>query len=86
LTECTVNQPERYKGTGFVRDDQMPRSGKKPVAEPRPIPPGRKLGDLPEIFASLPRLGDEEAAAFGADIDAARKELGPTPDYDPWES
>jgi len=41
---------------------------------------------LPEIFASLPRLGDEEAAAFGADIDAARKELGPTPDYDPWES
>jgi hypothetical protein len=64
----------------------MPRSERQPGAEPRSIPPGRKLSDLPAIFASLPRLGDEEAAAFGADIDAARKELGHTPDYDPWES
>jgi hypothetical protein len=47
---------------------------------------GRKLSELPAIFASLPRLSDEEAAAFAADIDAAREELARIPVHDPWES
>jgi len=64
----------------------MPGLAGKDAAESRPLPPGRKLSDLPAIFVSLPRLGDEEAAAFGADIDAAREELGRTPLPNPWES
>jgi hypothetical protein len=55
------------------------------MAEPRPLPVGRKLSDLPGIFASLPRLSEEEAASFAADVDAAREELAHF-DYDPWES
>ena len=51
-----------------------------------PLPVGRKLGELPAIFASLPRLSDEEAASLGADIDAAREELARRPVYDPWSS
>jgi hypothetical protein len=43
-------------------------------------PPGRKLSQLPKILASLPHLSDEEAASFGADIDAAREELAQTSD------
>lgn len=35
-----------------------------------------RLGDLPELLASLPRLGAEEAAAFEADLTAAHAELG----------
>jgi len=49
-------------------------------------PAGRKLSDLPEILASLPRLGEEAAASFNADIDAAREELAQTPVDDPWAS
>ena len=57
----------------------------KAGAEPRP-PVGRELGELPGIFASLPRLSEEEAAAFAADIDAAREELARSPVYDPWSN
>jgi hypothetical protein len=63
----------------------MPGSAGK-GAESRSMPPGRKLSDLPAIFASLPRLSEDEAASFAADIDAAREELARTPVHDPWES
>ncbi|SOD02949.1 Antitoxin component of toxin-antitoxin stability system, DNA-binding transcriptional repressor [bacterium JGI 053] len=56
------------------------------VAELRPVRIGRQLSELPAIFASLPRLSDDEAAAFAAEIDEARGELARTPGYDPWES
>lgn len=36
---------------------------------------GGRLGDLPDLLASLPSLGDD-AADFAADIDRAREELG----------
>jgi hypothetical protein len=52
----------------------------------KPVPVGRKLSELPAIFASLPRLSDEEAASLGADIDAAREELARIPVHDPWSS
>lgn len=60
--------------------------GGKAVAELRPVPVGRKLSELPDIFASLPRLGPEEAESFGRDIDAARAEADAVPVRDPWES
>ena len=52
----------------------------------RSVPVGKELGKPPAVFASLPRLSEEEAASFAADIDAARSELGLSPDHDPWES
>ena len=70
-----------HRGEGFV----LTRGGRA-VAELRPVPQGRKLSELPAILASLPRLGEDEAASFAADIDAARAELAEAPDYDPWES
>lgn len=48
------------------------RKGNKPVAELRPVPFGRRLGDLPAMLRSIPRLNDEEEDAFSRDIDAAR--------------
>ena len=62
------------RGERFV----LMRDG-KPVAELRPAPVGRKLSEFPEIFASLPRLGADEAEAFGRDIDDAREELNRVP-------
>jgi antitoxin (DNA-binding transcriptional repressor) of toxin-antitoxin stability system len=60
--------------------------GNKPVAELRPVPAGRRLGELPELLASLPRLSPEDAAAMSEDLDAARQELTEQPPRDPWAS
>jgi prevent-host-death family protein len=56
----------------------------EPVAVLAPVRGGGRIEDLPELFASLPRLSDEEAEAFAADIAAARAELNAEPLSDPW--
>jgi antitoxin (DNA-binding transcriptional repressor) of toxin-antitoxin stability system len=70
-----------YRGETFV----LLRGG-KPVAELRPVATGRRLGELPELMASLPRLAEEDAAAFEQDLDAAREEMERIPIGSPWES
>lgn len=60
--------------------------GNKPVAELRPVPAGRRLGELPELLASLPRLSPTDAAALAEDLDAARHEIAEQPLRDPWAS
>lgn len=70
-----------YRGESFV----LIRGG-KPVAELSPLPRGTRLGELPALLESLPRLTDEEAEALARDVESARAELGPAPTGDPWES
>ena len=60
--------------------------GKTPVAELRPMTPGRKLRELPEILASLPHLSPEELDTFESDLAEARSDLLRVPLPDPWES
>ena len=60
--------------------------GRRAVAELRPVPAGMRLGDLPELLASLPRLGSEDAAAFEDDLATARDQLRRLPENDVWES
>jgi antitoxin (DNA-binding transcriptional repressor) of toxin-antitoxin stability system len=47
-----------YRNERFV----LVRGG-KPVAEVSPVAPARRLGDLPSLLTSLPRLPPEEAKA-----------------------
>jgi len=70
-----------YRGERFT----LLRGG-KPVAELSPVPSGRKLGELPEILASLPRLSEEDAEEFAADLEQARREVKALPPEDPWVS
>jgi antitoxin (DNA-binding transcriptional repressor) of toxin-antitoxin stability system len=70
-----------YRGETFL----LVRGG-KPVAMLSPVPAGRRLGDLPSLLASLPRLSSEEAASFARDLEEARTELDRAPERDPWES
>ena len=69
-----------FRGERFVL-----MRGKRAVAELRPVPAGKRLKELPELLASLPRLTEEEAAALAEDVDAARTEISSTPLRDPWE-
>lgn len=70
-----------YRGERFLLE-----RGGKVVAELRPVPEGRRLGDLPEILASLPGLGSEEAAAFARDLERVRADLDALPSSDPWDT
>lgn len=68
-----------YRGESFVLI-----KGGRPMAELRPLPSGRRLGDLPGLLAGLPRLDD--ADAFAEDIERARTELLAVEVRDPWQS
>lgn len=70
-----------YKGERFIL-----MRGKRPVAELRPVLTGRRVADLPEILASLPRLGADDAVAFADDLEKAAGELNQRPARDPWDS
>ena len=68
-----------YRGENFVLT-----RGNRPIAELRPVPAGRKLSELPTLFAALPHLSPDDAAVFAEDIETAREELA-REDEDPWE-
>ena len=70
-----------YRHEAFVL-----RKGRKPVAELRPMPFGRRLGDLPEILRSLPHLPESDRKVFAADVEKARRGLTAQPLKDSWES
>ncbi len=70
-----------YRGERFIL-----LRGRKPVAELRPIPDGRLLGELDAVLRSLPSLTPDEAVSFAADIEAARADLPEEASSDPWQS
>jgi hypothetical protein len=50
------------------------------------LPAAMRLGELPALLETLPRLGAEDAAAFEDDLTIAREQLGRRPERDAWES
>ena len=60
--------------------------GRKPVAELRPIPAGRLLGELDSLLQALPGLSETEAERFAEDIEQARRDLEAMALRDPWQS
>jgi len=70
-----------YRGESFVLI-----RGKKPVAELRPIPMGKKLGEIEELLKSLPRLSESELEEFSKDLDEIRAQGNIEKLRDPWES
>ena len=70
-----------YRGECFVL-----MRGKKPIAELRPLPSGKRLAELPALLASLPHLSEVEATQFTEELAAARSALSTTEVHDPWQS
>jgi antitoxin (DNA-binding transcriptional repressor) of toxin-antitoxin stability system len=70
-----------YRGESFILN-----RGGKAVAELRPLPKGTRLGDLPEILASLPRLSETEMKAYADDLRKIRESVAEEDHRDPWES
>jgi antitoxin (DNA-binding transcriptional repressor) of toxin-antitoxin stability system len=70
-----------YRGERFIL-----LKGRKPVAELRPVPAGRLLGELEDVLRSLRALNAAEAADFAADVEEARTRLPREEFRDPWQS
>jgi antitoxin (DNA-binding transcriptional repressor) of toxin-antitoxin stability system len=71
-----------YRGEQFLLI-----KGKKPVAQLGPVMSGKKLRDLPETLAGLPKMmSQEELTAFKQDLHQAKKSVRKESLRDPWAS
>ena len=86
ITTIARNFSEFINRVAYRRESYILLRGKKPVAELRPTPQGRTLGELPKLLASLPRLLPEDAEEFAKDLNAIRTELAKEKPRDPWDS
>ena len=86
VTEVARNFADFINRVAFHGERFILMRGKKPVAELRPVPAGRRLAELPALLASIPRLTGAEADALADDLADARSELSAAPRRDPWAS
>lgn len=86
VTELARNFAKYINRVAFCGERFVLTRGKRPVAELGPVPEGKRLGELPDLLASLPRLGDDEAKKFVEDLASARSELEVLRPRDPWRS
>jgi hypothetical protein len=86
VTEAVRHFSDYINRVTYRHETFVLRRGKKQVAELRPVPSGRRLGDLPALLRSVPHLPEDDAAAFEKDVNTARTELGDAEPRDPWAS
>jgi antitoxin (DNA-binding transcriptional repressor) of toxin-antitoxin stability system len=84
VTEAARHFSEYISRVAYRHETFVLRKGSKPVAELRPLPSGRRLGDLPSILRSVPHLA--EADTLAEDVDAARHAVAEDKLRDPWAS
>jgi len=86
VTELVRSFSDHINRVAYLGEHLVLTRGKRAVAELRPLPVGRKLGELPAVLDSLPRLSRAEADEFGEAIREARDEPAKERPRDPWES
>lgn len=84
VTEAVRHFSEYVSRVAYRHETFVLSKGNKPVAELRPLPSGRRLGDLPSILRSVPRLSSDDVISFGDDVDTARTTLASDKLRDPW--
>ena len=85
-TELARNLAEYLNRVAYRGERFTVLRGRKPVAELVPLPPVRRLGELPELLASIPRLDAADAEGFARDLEASRNQLSDVLMEDPWAS
>jgi antitoxin (DNA-binding transcriptional repressor) of toxin-antitoxin stability system len=86
VTEIARHFADYVNRVAYRRESFTLVRGKKPLAELRPLPAGRRLSELPAVFAALPRLSPAEAADFADDLSSAQAELAHAEVRDAWQS
>ncbi|HJX47539.1 MAG TPA: hypothetical protein VJ375_06825 [Gaiellaceae bacterium] len=86
VTEIARHFADYLNRVAYRRESFTLVRGKKPLAELRPLPAGKRLSELPALFASLPRLSSSEATDFADDLSSAQAELAHAEVRDAWQS
>ena len=86
VTEAARHFSDYVSRVSYRHESFVLCKGKKPVAELRPVPGGRRLGDLPGLLRSLPHLSKSDAGAFAEDVESSRKTLATGELRNPWAS
>jgi len=73
LTEAARNFSECVNRVAYRGESFMLLRGRKAVAELRPAPVGRRLGELAELMASLPPLSEGDPKSWNRDLVQARR-------------
>ena len=86
VTEAVRHFSDYVSRVAYRHESFVLCKGRKPVAELRPVPGGRRLGDLPDVLRSVPHLSKRDAMAFAKDVEASRKARANDALRDPWAS
>jgi antitoxin (DNA-binding transcriptional repressor) of toxin-antitoxin stability system len=86
VTEVARNFADYINRVAFGGERFTLMRGRKAVAELVPVPSGLRLGELPELLASLPHLDPADADRFASEMADAHADLGRHTMRDPWES
>jgi prevent-host-death family protein len=84
-TEAARNLEEYLDQVSQGDSILLTRDG-KPIAEIRPVASDRRLGELPSLLASLPRLSPSEAKLLASDLEEIRASLFQPEARNPWGS
>ncbi len=84
VTEAIRHFSDYVSRVAYRNESFVLCKGKKAVAELRPLPSGRRLGDLPSILRSVPHLPVDDVTSFAEDVDMARTSLANNKLRDPW--
>jgi antitoxin (DNA-binding transcriptional repressor) of toxin-antitoxin stability system len=85
VTEMARSFAEYINRVAYRRERFILTRGKRPIAEIRPLPVGRKLSELPAIMASLPPLDPHDIEAFATDVYGGIESMRNLPVRDAWE-
>ncbi len=84
VTDAVRHFSDYINRVTYRRESFVLCKGNKLVAELRPVPCGRRLGDLPAVLHSLPHLSKNDAKGFIEDIKMAKDDLPSDEMRDPW--
>ncbi|MBI4371042.1 MAG: hypothetical protein HY552_01970 [Elusimicrobia bacterium] len=86
MTEMARHFSDYLNRVSYAGESFLLVRGKKVLAELHPAPRGRRLGELPALLKTLPRMEPGDARDFERDVTAAKKSLNRRPARDPWGS
>ena len=86
VTEVARNFADYLNRVAYRGEQIVLTRGGRAIAELRPVPTGVRVRDLPELFASLPKLTVEEWDAFARDIEDGRPSAAEEDFRNPWDS
>ena len=86
VTEAVRNFADLINRVAYRGEHFLLERGGRPVARMVPVPQAGRLGDLPSLMDTIPRLDPDEAESLARDLRDASEVIPSSPEVDPWGS